>query len=327
MTKALDFDKLAETWNSFYPHKFRIDGQTLKSHTVESLVFNPELSLFNETPSGHLVSTDGACSEFPGGWIIAIKDSATPSLYKGQDPDRAHIAAWASSKSTQTFPEPFLTAVYGAKSSGRKRIAFGMDPDHLLPGVPEEMTELIDQLASTDFNETGRCFDLERDLQDYVLPESCTRAIHDQKAEVRPCTKSDITNLGNYFKEEFPGRWRHDVMRKVVNDDEPDQVYLLLVDGKIEGHAMTQQDGCKRPVAGAVWKLDLGADWGALGSIGVSKSERGKGLGNALLGCSLDFLKQKGARQTIIDWTTLGDFYGAHGFEVTRRYINMVKEL
>ena len=76
----------------------------------------------------------------------------------------------------------------------------------------------------------------------------------------------------------------------------------------------------KMPIGGAVWRLSLGEKWGSLGPIGVATQERGRGLGHALLGSALINLKQRGVRQCIIDWTTLDDFYGKHGFEVSRRY-------
>jgi len=64
----------------------------------------------------------------------------------------------------------------------------------------------------------------------------------------------------------------------------------------------------------------LGENWGSLGPIGVSAGLRGRGSGHALLGQALSHLRDLGARRTIIDWTGLVDFYGRHGFEVTRRY-------
>lgn len=206
-----------------------------------------------------------------------------------------------------------------------KQLTFGMDPNHLLPGCPEDMNSLRDELVQIGFAETGRCFDLERDLVDYELPDECDRALHDQRASVRPCSPQDRDALDSYFARVFPGRWRYDVMRK--HGEEPDQIYVLEVDGRILGHAMTQQDGCQHPTAGAVWHLSLGKHWGALGSIGIDSAIRGKGLGNALLGKALQSLQSRGARQTIIDWTTLGDFYGAHGFTITRRYVQMALDL
>jgi hypothetical protein len=41
----------------------------------------------------------------------------------------------------------------------------------------------------------------------------------------------------------------------------------------------------------------------------------------------LEHLRDHGARRTIIDWTGLVDFYGKHGFEVTRTYNYMTLDL
>jgi predicted N-acetyltransferase YhbS len=47
---------------------------------------------------------------------------------------------------------------------------------------------------------------------------------------------------------------------------------------------------------------------------------RGEGWGGALLSAGLLELKARGTNQCIIDWTTLGEFYGKHGFEKSRLY-------
>lgn len=305
----VDFDKLAEGWNRFYPHKFRIDGETLLS-----AVNNPTCATLQVESSPDQTT------------FLCVKRSGTPNLFQGSYPGRAHIGA-VFSETLQGLPMLVSRAVRAARDLGATSLAFGMDSDHLFPGIPEDMAGVVDLFAEFQFKETGRCFDLERDLAGYVLPDECQRSLSNNGASVRPCTEADMAALDEFFAREFPARWRHDVMRKVRVDQEPDQVFVLLVDGNIEGFAMTQQDGCKRPISGAVWRLDLGPSWGALGPIGVSKAVRGKGLGNALLGYSLAALRDRGARQTIIDWTTLGDFYGAHGFEITRRYVQMKFDL
>ena len=46
----------------------------------------------------------------------------------------------------------------------------------------------------------------------------------------------------------------------------------------------------------------------------------GKGIGTAFLGEALEHLAGLGAKQTIIEWTTLVTYYAKHGFEVARRY-------
>jgi predicted N-acetyltransferase YhbS len=47
---------------------------------------------------------------------------------------------------------------------------------------------------------------------------------------------------------------------------------------------------------------------------------RGFGWGGALLAAGLMELQRRGVQRCIIDWTTLADFYGKHGFEKSRIY-------
>lgn len=297
----MNFEEAAAAWNEFYPHKFRVDAGTLRRHLDDPLT-----CYTHQTDAG----------------LLCLKGSATPSLYPGQNPDRGHIAAWVG------YGRALLDESVGmAREFGWNRLVFGMDALHLFPGIPEEMTELLALYESAGLVESHRSFDMERDLKGYVLPTECERALADSGAMVRPCRTSDEAALSNYLEEAFPGRWKYDVTSKAFVDGECGQVYLLWMDGEVVGHAMTQRDGSKNPVAGAVWRLDLGPNWGGLGSIGVSTKVRGRGLGNALLGYSLLDMSRAGVRQTIIDWTSLEAFYGAHGFRITRRYVQVALDL
>lgn len=298
-----------EIWNQSYPSRYRVDDQAI----IQSL-------------SSPTTILDKIVVDQDLGQVLAIKKSGTPDLFAGQDHTRGHVALFASVGSADPI-SLIQEACDIAREAGLSKLVFGMDPDHLLPGVPEEMVHWLSALESIGFVEIGRCFDLERDLGDYEVPDECLDALGNVDGKVYPCDVGDIPGLDQFFLNEFPGRWRHDVMRKIVEDDEADKVYLLIVNGAIEGFAMTQRQGCVRPISGANWRLELGSNWGALGPIGISKNVRGKGLGNALLGYALLGLKQAGARQTIIDWTTLGDFYGHHGFSISRRYIQFSKSL
>ena len=97
-------------------------------------------------------------------------------------------------------------------------------------------------------------------------------------------------------------------------------VHGLFTEGELHGFALLQDKSTPRPIGGAVWRMDLGDDWGSLGPIGISRSVRGRGFGDGLLASSLLELRRRGCRRTIIDWTTLADFYGKHGFVPTRTY-------
>jgi predicted N-acetyltransferase YhbS len=59
----------------------------------------------------------------------------------------------------------------------------------------------------------------------------------------------------------------------------------------------------------------------------VSDRLRGEGLGRKLMHASLYELAQTGARECVIDWTTLVDFYARFGFQPFRSYRRARKPL
>ncbi len=288
-------------WGLTYSGRFAVDAGDLSWRT-----------------SGHPLALPGSGAVAEGVWLC-LKASASPRLYPGQDPNRGHVSALAfedSGAAVRALREGLdLLAI-----AGFERAVFGMDADHVWPGCPIDHPNVEAVLAEAGFEPGGEWFDLERDLGDYRVPDRAARALADSGFIVRRLDPADIGSLDQFLQEEFPGRWRADTLRKAKDDGEPEGVFGLLDGDRVLGFALTQGPTCRRPIGGAVWRLSLGERWGALGPIGVAKSLRGMGLGGALLAHTLDGMRAAGARRTIIDWTTLGSLYGAHGFEVSRRY-------
>ncbi|MBS1723214.1 MAG: hypothetical protein JSS66_09715 [Armatimonadetes bacterium] len=311
MTPGFSPDQLAAAtrlWNLCYPDRFHVDESIVRFRTNCCPIVLWEGSTFHDRAA------------------LVLKGSGSPTLFDGQDPSRCYVSLLAFTDKDVAIGL-LKDALSFAQSKGFRKVAFGMDPDHFLPGCPTECSELAALLHSVGFVEGSECFDLERDLAGFEPNRFGTRQLRRERAGVRRCKPSEVPALERFLRTEFPGRWHHDVMRKAVDQGEADDVFLLWADDEVGGFAMTQREGCKQPVAGATWHLSLGSSWGALGPIGIGKSLRGRGLGNGLLGKSLEALRDRGARQTIIDWTVLDQFYGAHGFEITRRYTSLVLEL
>jgi predicted N-acetyltransferase YhbS len=179
-----------------------------------------------------------------------------------------------------------------------------MDSRHFWPGVPTDFPALNNFLTIEGFDLSGEYFDIERDISNYQPP----RPMPTENVEFRVLTPDDKRSLEKFFDREFPGRWRYDILWKIEREDG----YGGLV-------GLFHKD--------AVWRNDLGESWGALGPIGVSQQVRGEGWGGALLSAGLLELKARGTKQCIIDWTTLGEFYGKHGFEKSRIYRSAKLEL
>lgn len=296
---AANFDALAELWNEVHPAKYRMDAELMRMNTVGSPVFDWGASGI-EVINGEVVG------------FVSVKRSAA-TLYRGLDADQSHLSAIAF-KDASIGVDLLADAKKILRNRGATRLVFGQDSRHFFPGLPSECRSLADFLMVEGFTEGGEQVDLERDLKEYANP------FPRPDLELRPVTGEDIPALEAFLRREFPGRWTFDVMFKVLSEPDPSCVFALFDEGGVEGFALLQWDGSAAPIGGAVWRGDLGPSWGSLGPIGVSKNRRGRGEGNALLGAALENLRNRGTRQCIIDWTTLVDFYGGHGFQVSRTY-------
>lgn len=297
--KPLDAQDCLSSWNASHSAMWRLSLHDFEVQLKDELL----LSEF--------------CGHSDSGFVIA-KRSPQGRLFPGAENETLIISAI-------TDPSLLAGLQEKAQKAGFSRLALGTDENHLLPGlIVEEGWQLGDRLREAMLAtgwEKGEHIqvDLERDLSDYELPPFCNDAINANRAEVRPAIAENEEALETFIEGTFPGRWNYDVMSK-FRSGEPHQIDLLFFEGEIVGFSYTQNESSQNPIGGARWRRDLGENWASLGPIGVSEKVRGRRLGHALLGSSLNRLAQEGARRTIIDWTTLVDFYGVHGFRVNRTY-------
>lgn len=292
-------DRCVELWNQTQAAKFRIDRELFQQNVFGSPLLVPEATK---------ISVDGSA-------FVVVKRAA-PELYPGPEPTWYHINSLIGDDSVRA--KLLESALSEVQKLGCTKLFMGQDLRHFWPGAPVEDSALSELLLANGFTEGEFCCDLERDMQNYEIPSGVMeRAAH---ADFRACSMSDVPLLDEFFVRAFPRRWRYDVMEKIRVEGRADMVFGVFVDGVCEGFAITQQDGCKMPIGGGVWRNDMGLNWGSLGPIGVSERVRGQGLGNAILAYGLAGLRDRGVRQCIIDWTTLRDFYGGHGFLPTREY-------
>lgn len=298
--KDADFKALTELWNTFYPAQFAIDEDVFRLNTVESPVFDWGASSF-EAENGKVTG------------FVVVKRSANPRMYGGPESDLVHLSAIAYDDVGLGI-ELFAEAKHLLRNRGVSSIVFGQDSRHFFPGCPVGLGNLCSFLMVEGFTQSGEAWDLERDLGDYEFKGKSPQGAVFQRLESK-----HVKAFADFMEEEFPGRWRYDTLEK-VRVEGPGTVIGLFWEGKIGGFALVQDFTQKEPVNGCVWRPSLGANWGGLGPIGVAKSLRGKGLGDALLGNSLRIQREAGVRRCIIDWTNLVEFYGKHGFEVTRHY-------
>lgn len=290
---------VADVWNASVPPKYRLDAALIEQNLLNHPLFHEEASLWWE------------------GTFVAIKRSAAP-LYEGPNPRVAHLSLLGGGAVDHPRPEerptfPLLVAIETLREEGYEALVVGQDSGHFLPGAPTDVP-WMNTLTGLGFERGSLAFDLERDVQGFREGPLVCRT-----GSYRPLEEGDVADLEVFLKREFPGRWHYDVVRKVQAEG-AGTVFGLWIDRDLHGFALLQQEGCLLPIGGAVWRADLGSNWGSLGPIGISKEIRGQGRGSEFLNLALTELRDRGARRTIIDWTGLVDYYGSQGFSVARTY-------
>lgn len=297
-----NFEALADIWNEFYSEPFRVDAQLIELNTTKSPVFDWGVSQIEVDAAGQVLG------------FVAFKRSAA-GLFKGPSIDQAHLSAIAY-RDPKIAVDLVADAKRTLRNRGVNRILFGADSRHFWPGCPQECGGICGFLMVEGFEDQAEYFDVGRNLETYSPPRPLTSGFEYRTL----ASDDDVVALRIFLEDEFPGRWRHDVMDKIRHEGNPSCVFGAFEGSNIVGFALIQDKTCQLPIGGAVWRNALGENWGSLGPIGVSAQKRGLGLGHSLLSAALLELKSRNVQQCLIDWTTLDKFYGEHGFEITRRY-------
>lgn len=296
-----DIGALAALWARCFPAKYHVDPEVLAICTTDSPLFDWGASCLS-------LRSGEPCA------FVGVKRSAA-RLYKGPDQDQAHVTALCYLE-----PQVAVDLMEHVKrvliDRGVYKLVFGADHRHVFPGCPLDCPSLRDFLIIEGFQEGEEVYDLEQDLRQYKAPE---RTEHAERS-LREITPELVGPLRAFLNREFPGRWSYDVFAKIAAEERSDFIIGSFVGDRCDGFVMTQDSTHRLPIGGAVWRHSLGENWGSLGPMGVAASARGAGVGDALLGHALSSMRERGVHRANVDWTTLVDFYGRHGFQTSRTY-------
>lgn len=206
---------------------------------------------------------------------------------------------------------------------GCKQVRVGQSLRTFFAGVPYEV-ETVDFFFKHGYQESDSlCWDVSRDLGDGF---SISRRPVPPNAEIRPSTQQDVPALMEFLYREFPGRWRYEIEDFLRIGGRPGDIFILRLEGRVEGFCLLTLPDSVRPLD-RYFPNALPRPWGQLGTIGISAHLRSYGWGGLLLQTGLEYLRAKGTRGCVIDWTSLVDFYGKYGFTPYTRYHILTKEL
>lgn len=288
----------------------------------DDLVINQRLAAYNTRPAtgAILAGRVALANAQPIGFVLA---SALPNDPQTSPRDLGWIDALAVAPMHQRRgigSELLAWAEAWLREQGCARARLGGGLRYFAPGYPSALDNLafFQKRGYTPRANEPRVCDLARDLHDYVT----TQRTND--ATIRPANPDDANVILEFLWREFPGRWRFE-FEEFLRARGRLADYLVLETARgIAGTARLTFEDSERPIE-QYYPQRLPRPWGRLGSIGISRDARGKGYGNALLDAGLRYLRERGVRGCIIDWTSLVEWYGKFGFTPYRWYAMLIK--
>lgn len=194
---------------------------------------------------------------------------------------------------------------------GRSRVQLGAGPGHLLPGVPAVVDDaswrfLLARGVVPGALETDVLVDLRLPAAGRLAPHPTLRLVDDDP---------DATLA--FIERCFPGRWADEVAGYAAAGT----TVLALREGRATrafAVAFRPDDALLGP--SLTWSDALPGPAGGIGPLGVDPAVRGRGIGLRMVAETLAWQHARGARDVVLDWTTLTGFYGRLGGRVWRTY-------
>ncbi len=193
------------------------------------------------------------------------------------------------------------------------------------PGLPEGPAgseRFFRRRGYQNFAPSPLVWDVARSLRDYK-PRPVDRPLP-AGVETRAARPGDEEGLREFFRREYPGRWRFEFEEALRAGERISDFTVLRTERGFDGFARLTFVDSARPLD-RFFMHRLPRPWGQLGPIGVSADCQGRGYGSALLDAGLHRLRAAGVDGCVIDWTDLVDFYARYGFRPFRRYDVLVK--
>lgn len=288
-------------------------------------LFPLDQALWNQQTSGdpQHYRPDLSCVLYEAGLVgfIGVKTPPPIPAWPKQDPQSAWISYLLLEPGREELGKKLLEhSLNQLEQLGYHKVAYGSDPWHFFPGLPLEDSPLEQLLLEAGFEAGGVAQDFHRILGNYQVPTKAIADLEKSGFQITPCGLEDVPRLLSFLAETFPGRWYYETVRRLQSELEPSNLLLLKSQQEVLGFCHLYPKHSRRIGPGLYWLRAFSPNPGGLGPIGVSEKVRGMGLGMALLGYGVERLKDLGAEEIVIDWTTLADFYGKLGFGAWRGY-------
>lgn len=202
------------------------------------------------------------------------------------------------------------------QAAGMKEVLLGSDMYHYFPGIPDEQVSAGRFFNKHGYVFNGQEFDVYRKyegVEGNSLPEvndvSFSLLEADEKAA-----------LLDFLKRCFPGRSEYEAIHYFEKGGTGREFAIIKKAGKLIGFCRTNDASSPFITQNVYWAPLFTEALGGIGPLCVDAAERGHGYGLAIVQAGIAFLRQRGIKHIVIDWTGLVDFYGKLGYEIWKTY-------
>ncbi|AJY74752.1 GNAT family N-acetyltransferase [Paenibacillus beijingensis] len=207
---------------------------------------------------------------------------------------------------------------------GVTKILLGRDPWHYFPGIPKEYPVTREWFEAKGYRNDRRT---ESDLLNTYGPDLREDLPAFADAEFRLLREGESGALLAFLRRCFPGRWEYEAVQYFERGGKGREFVVAVKEGQIIGFCRIN-DAHSPFIAQNVYWAPLFADGlGGIGPLGIDSAFRGSGYGLAVVQAGIHFLRQRGIRSIVIDWTTLVSFYGKLNYRVWKSYESYSKPL
>lgn len=277
------------------------------------------------------------CIELAGTPCI-LATASNEGVKNGLSADNLWLALWGPVPGYQA--SSFVKALLEISGKlGKKKVFFGADEFHFLPGIPMELESdqsLLKEAISLGF-ETSEVADFTGPLSltpvEKFISEARDLAQQNQLCLIPVESTHEHAKLNNFLLSEFPGRWHREYLFWKNRQDTQRSWWMNLYQKNEEHIGFARLSHRERSNQIDAWTpaslrmpIEENNSWnksdGSLGPIGVAKNQRGKGSGKVLLGLVLQALRQNSVDRICIDWTNAFKYYEPLGFNRSRNFFS-----
>jgi ribosomal protein S18 acetylase RimI-like enzyme len=182
---------------------------------------------------------------------------------------------------------------------------------YLWAGVPMNLKDAVKFFEANEWRFTEDSVDMIGAVSNHIKPKDIYSKLEENIRFIK-ATPSLKNKILQFEKNHFPDWYKY--FKTTLEKEEFDNILLSIKSkNEIVGSVLISS-------VDFIWESLLDGKVGTFGSLGVQKSERGKGIGLALSLKAMEVLKKRRMKYCFLGWTYLTDWYGKLGYKVWRKY-------